>query len=62
MTRLRQGCGGQANRHTRWFRRLLKLLPADFQADYARDMEQTFRAQQRDGWHSEHQRKQHPLR
>lgn len=29
----------------RWFRRLLRLLPADFQADYARDMERTFRAQ-----------------
>jgi putative ABC transport system permease protein len=34
-------------RHTRFFRRLLKLLPADFQADYARDMERTFRAQHR---------------
>jgi putative ABC transport system permease protein len=34
--------------HTRWFRRLVRLLPADFQADYARDMEHTFRAQQRD--------------
>ncbi len=29
----------------RWFRRLLRLLPADFQADYARDMERTFRSQ-----------------
>jgi putative ABC transport system permease protein len=29
----------------RWFRRLLRILPADFQADYARDMERTFRAQ-----------------
>lgn len=36
------------DRHTRWFRRLLRLLPADFQADYARDMERTFRAQQRE--------------
>ncbi|MGH9345745.1 MAG: ABC transporter permease, partial [Vicinamibacterales bacterium] len=34
--------------HTRWFRRLLRLLPSDFQADYARDMERTFHAQQRD--------------
>ncbi len=32
----------------RWFRRLIKILPADFQADYATDMERTFRAQQRD--------------
>lgn len=32
--------------HTRWFRRLLKLLPADFRSDYATDMEHTFRAQQ----------------
>lgn len=31
-----------------WFRRLLKLLPADFQADYARDMERTFDAQHRE--------------
>lgn len=31
-----------------WFRRLLKLLPSDFQADYAREMERTFRAQQQD--------------
>jgi putative ABC transport system permease protein len=34
--------------HSRWFRRLLRLLPADFQADYARDMERTFSAQRRD--------------
>lgn len=34
--------------HTRWFRRVLRLLPADFQADYARDMERTFRSQQRE--------------
>src|SRR5918996_4265601 len=33
---------------TRWFRRLLRLFPADFQADYARDMERTFHAQHRD--------------
>src|SRR5687767_974623 len=32
----------------RWFRRLLRLFPADFQADYARDMERTFHAQHRD--------------
>lgn len=32
----------------RWFRRLLKLLPAEFQADYARDMERTFHAQLRE--------------
>jgi putative ABC transport system permease protein len=31
-----------------WFRRLLRVLPADFQADYARDMERTFSAQERD--------------
>ena len=30
--------------HTRWFRRLSRLLPADFRAVYGRDMEQTFRA------------------
>ena len=36
------------SRQLRLFRRLLRLLPADFQADYARDMERTFRAQQRD--------------
>lgn len=34
--------------HAHWFRRLLRLLPADFQADYARDMERTFRAQQQE--------------
>jgi len=32
----------------RWFRRLLRLLPAEFQADYARDMERTFAAQRRE--------------
>src|SRR5687768_8915142 len=32
----------------RWYRRLVRLFPADFQADYARDMEQTFRAQERE--------------
>ena len=32
----------------RWLRRLLRLLPSDFQADYARDMERTFAAQHRD--------------
>ena len=36
------------DRHTRTLRRLLKLLPADFQADYGREMERTFRAQRRD--------------
>ncbi len=35
----------------RWFRRLLRLLPPDFQADYARDMERTFASQQRDARH-----------
>jgi len=35
-------------RHTRIFRRLLKLLPADFRSDYGRDMERTFTAQHRD--------------
>ena len=34
--------------HARWFRRLLKLLPSDFRDAYGRDMERTFRAQQRD--------------
>src|ERR671914_2300809 len=34
--------------HNRWFRRLVRLLPADFQADYARDMERTFEAQHRE--------------
>jgi putative ABC transport system permease protein len=33
---------------SRWFHRLLRLLPADFQADYAREMERTFDAQERD--------------
>jgi putative ABC transport system permease protein len=33
---------------TRWFRRLLKVLPADFRAAYGREMERTFRAQHRD--------------
>jgi putative ABC transport system permease protein len=37
---------------TRWFRRLLRLLPADFQSDYARDMERTFASQRREA--SEH--------
>jgi putative ABC transport system permease protein len=32
----------------RWFRRLIRIFPADFQADYARDMERTFRAQQQE--------------
>jgi putative ABC transport system permease protein len=32
----------------RWFRRLLRLLPFDFRADYGREMEQVFREQQRD--------------
>jgi len=36
------------DRTTRWFRRLLRLLPSDFQADYARDMERTFASQQRE--------------
>jgi putative ABC transport system permease protein len=36
------------DRHSRWFRRLLKMMPADFQADYSRDMVRTFAAQQRD--------------
>jgi putative ABC transport system permease protein len=39
------------NPHARWFRRLLRLLPPDFQADYARDMERTFEAQRRDAEH-----------
>ncbi|MGH9345746.1 MAG: ABC transporter permease [Vicinamibacterales bacterium] len=34
--------------HLRWFRRLLRLLPSDLQADYAREMERTFRAQARE--------------
>jgi hypothetical protein len=33
------------NAHIRWFGRLLRLLSADFQADYARDMTRTFEAQ-----------------
>ncbi len=36
------------DRHSRIFRRLIRLFPSDFQADYARDMERTFRAQRRD--------------
>ena len=32
------------DRHTRWFRRLSRLLPADFRILYGRDMEQAFRA------------------
>ena len=32
------------DRHGAWFRRLLRLLPSDFQADYAADMERTFQA------------------
>ena len=32
----------------RWFRRLLRLLPFDFRADYGDEMARTFRAQQRD--------------
>ena len=35
-------------RHIRLFRRLVRLLPADFQADYAREMERTFEAQHRE--------------
>ena len=31
-----------------WFRRLLRLLPFDFRADYGREMEQVFRDQHRD--------------
>jgi putative ABC transport system permease protein len=31
-----------------WFRRALRLLPFDFRSDYGRDMEQTFREQERD--------------
>ena len=30
------------------FRRLLRLLPFDFRADYGRDMEQVFREQHRE--------------
>jgi hypothetical protein len=29
----------------RWFRRLLRLLPFDFRADYGDEMARTFRAQ-----------------
>jgi putative ABC transport system permease protein len=36
------------NGNSRWFRWLLKLLPSDFQADYGREMERTFRAQHDD--------------
>jgi putative ABC transport system permease protein len=36
------------DRHTAWFRRLLRILPADFQADFGREMERTFGAQRRD--------------
>ncbi len=36
------------SRQMRFFRRLLRLLPADFQADYARDMERTFHSQHRE--------------
>jgi putative ABC transport system permease protein len=32
----------------RWFRRLLRVLPFDFRADYGRDMEQVFRAERRE--------------
>jgi MacB-like periplasmic core domain len=32
----------------RWFRRLLRLLPLDFRADYGRDMEQVFHAQRQE--------------
>jgi predicted permease len=35
----------------RWFRRLVRLFPAEFQADYAREMERTFAAQHRDATH-----------
>jgi putative ABC transport system permease protein len=34
--------------HRRWFRRVLKLLPAEFRADYGDDMERTFEAQRRE--------------
>jgi putative ABC transport system permease protein len=33
---------------SRWFRRFLRLFPSEFQADYGRDMERTFRAQHRE--------------
>jgi putative ABC transport system permease protein len=32
------------DRHTRWFRRLSRLFPADFRTVYGREMEQAFRA------------------
>src|SRR5689334_17412574 len=32
------------DRHTRWFRRLSRLLPADFRSVFGREMEQAFRA------------------
>jgi putative ABC transport system permease protein len=32
----------------RWFRRLLRILPLDFRADYGREMEQVFREQRRE--------------
>ena len=32
----------------RWFRRLLRLLPLDFRADYGREMEQVFHAQRQE--------------
>jgi putative ABC transport system permease protein len=32
----------------RWFRRLLRILPVDFRADYGREMERTFRDQRRE--------------
>ena len=32
----------------RWYRRLLRILPLDFRADYGRDMEQVFRDQHED--------------
>lgn len=32
----------------RWFRRLLRLLPFDFRADYGRDIEQVFRDERRE--------------
>ena len=40
--------GPRTDTHARWFRRLLRLLPSDFRNAYGRDMERTFRAQQRD--------------
>jgi putative ABC transport system permease protein len=35
-------------RSDRWFRRLLRILPLDFRADYGREMEQVFREQRRE--------------